>query len=386
MRKSYSKQDKEKIITQYESGISITSIHDSTGIARSTLYNWINEHNSSKKIKPLNRNDYNKLKMHCEKLENIIQILKTCGCTVDAPLKQRYEVIKELSSVYSIATLCNALNVPKGSYYNHIFRNKNEDTLLAKRIKELTPVIEEIYNDSKQTFGAGKIAAIMNDRGYKTTEKTIGKIMRENGWFSVKSRSKEIYLQNKEHKENILKQQFNPNSPNEVWVSDVTYFNLDGKRYFICVILDLYARKIISHTISKRNSTWLTKTCLINAYEERKPDTSKLLFHSDQGRNYTAKAFRDCLISFGIQQSFSKKAVPYDNAVCESFFRSLKQEELYRTNYRSEKHLRRSLGEYIIFYNEKRPHTYLNYRTPNKAEADFYHYISQKEKVSIEQE
>ncbi len=119
--------------------------------------------------------------MHCEKLENIIQILKTCGCTVDAPLKQRYEVIKELSSVYSIATLCNALNVPKGSYYNHIFRNKNEDTLLAKRIKELTPIIEEIYNDSKQTFGAGKIAAIMNDRGYKTTEKTIGRIMRESG-------------------------------------------------------------------------------------------------------------------------------------------------------------------------------------------------------------
>lgn len=126
MRKSYSKQDKEKIITQYESGISITSIHDSTGIARSTLYNWINEHNSSKKVKPLNRRDYIKLKMHCEKLENIIQILKTCGCTVDAPLKQRYEVIKELSSVYSIATLCNALNVPKGSYYYHYLSQKEK--------------------------------------------------------------------------------------------------------------------------------------------------------------------------------------------------------------------------------------------------------------------
>ena len=88
----------------------------------------------------------------------------------------------------------------------------------------LTPVIEEIYNDSKQTFGAGKIAAIMNDRGYKTTEKTVTKIMRENGWFCVKSKSKEIYLQNKERKVNVLNQQFNPNSPNEVWVSDVTYF------------------------------------------------------------------------------------------------------------------------------------------------------------------
>lgn len=385
MKKSYSKQDKEKIITQYESGVSITSIHNSTGIARSTLHNWINEYNSKKDTKPLNRGDYNKLKMHCEKLENMIQILKICGCTVEAPLSQRYEVIKELSSVYSITTLCNALNVPKGSYYNHILRNKNDDTLAARRIKELTPVVEKIYNESKQTFGSGKIAAIMNDRGYKTTEKTVAKILHENGWFSIKSCAKTICLQNKARKENILKQQFNPKSPNEVWASDVTYFKLNGKTFYICVILDLYARKIISYTISKKNSTWLTKTTLIKAYEDRNPDTSKLLFHSDQGYNYTSKTFRNCLSAFGIQQSLSRKGVPYDNSVCESFFKSLKQEELYRTNYRSEKHLRNALSEYVVFYNDKRPHTYLHYRTPNKAEADYYHYSSQKEKAPIEQ-
>ena len=385
MKKSYSKQDKEKIITQYESGVSITSIYNSTGIARSTLHNWINEYNSKKDTKPLNRGDYNKLKMHCEKLENMIQILKICGCTVEAPLSQRYEVIKELSSVYSITTLCNALNVPKGSYYNHILRNKNDDTLAARRIKELTPVVEKIYNESNQTFGSGKIAAIMNDRGYKTTEKTVAKILHENGWFSIKSCAKTIYLQNKARKENILKQQFNTKSPNEVWVSDVTYFKLNEKTFYICVILDLYARKIISYTISKKNSTWLTQTTLIKAYEDRNPDTSKLLFHSDQGYNYTSKTFRNCLSAFGIQQSVSRKGVPYDNSVCESFFKSLKQEELYRTNYRSEKHLRNALSEYVVFYNDKRPHTYLHYHTPNKAEADFYHYSSQKEKAPIEQ-
>ena len=383
MRKSYSKQEKERIITQYESGVSITSIHNSIGIARSTLYNWINEYNLRKDTKPLNRSDYNKLKMHCEKLENMIQILKICGCTVDAPLSQRYEVIKELSSVYSITTLCNALNVPKGSYYNHILRNKNGDTLATRRMRELTPVVEEIYNESKQTFGSGKIAAIMNDRGYKTTEKTVAKILHENGWFSIKSCAKTIYLQNKARKENILKQRFNPKSPNEVWVSDVTYFKLNEKTFYICVILDLW--KIISYTISKKNSTWLTKTTLIKAYEDRNPDTSKLLFHSDQGYNYTSKTFRNCLSAFGIQQSLSRKGVPYDNSVCESFFKSLKQEELYRTNYRSEKHLRNALSEYVVFYNDKRPHTYLHYRTPNRAEADYYHYSSQKEKAPIEQ-
>ena len=215
MKKSYSKQDKEKIITQYESGVSITSIYNSTGIARSTLHNCINEYNSKKDTKPLNRGDYNKLKMHCEKLENMIQILKICGCTVDAPLSQRYEVIKDLSPVYSITTLCNALNVPKGSYYNHIPRNKNDDTLATRRIKELTPVVEKIYNESKQTFGSGKIAAIMNDRGYKTTEKTVAKILHENGWFSINhvqrlyifktKHEKKIYLNNNSMRNLLMK-------------------------------------------------------------------------------------------------------------------------------------------------------------------------------------
>lgn len=387
MKRYYTQEKRDGVVSMHLNGESIMSIHQSTGIARSTIYNWINSRNSDDSSnKPLNKGDYNKLKMHCEKLENIIQILKTCGCTVDAPLHQRYEIIKEFSSVYSITTLCEALSVAKGSYYNHILRNKNDNTLAAQRIKELTPIVEEIYNESKQTFGSGKVAAIMNDRGYKTTEKTIAKIMHENGWFSIKSSSKTIYLQNQERRQNILNQQFNPQAPNEVWVSDVTYFKLKDKTYYICVILDLYARKIISLTVSKRNSTWLTKTSLINAYEERKPDPSKLLFHSDQGKNYTAKAFRTSLLSFGIQQSFSRRAVPYDNSVCESFFKTLKQEELYRTNYKSEKHLRKALSDYVVFYNDKRPHTFLRYRTPNKAEADFYHYLRQKEKVSIEQE
>ena len=252
------------------------------------------------------------------------------------------------------------------------------DTLAVKRLKELTPIVEKIFNESKQTFGAGKITAIMNYQGYKTTEKTVAKIMHSNGWFSIKSSAKTIYLKNMQRKENVLNQQFNPKAPNEVWVSDVTYFKLNGKTFYICVILDLYARKIISLTISKRNSTWLTKKALANAYNARTPDTSKLIFHSDRGSNYTSKAFMVYANTLGIQQSFSRKSMPYDNSVCESFFNSLKREELYRTNYTSEKHFRKSLADYMLFYNTKRPHSFLRYRTPDKAEAEYYQYFRQK--------
>lgn len=123
----------------------------------------------------------------------------------------------------------------------------------------------------------------------------------------------------------------------------------------------------------------MTKNALANAYKTRNPDASKLIFHSDQGSNYTANAFMEYVCSLGFKQSFSRKAMPYDNSVCESFFSSLKREELYRINYTSEKNFRNSLSKYVDFYNDRRPHTFLRYRTSNKAEADFYRYLSQKE-------
>ncbi|MBP3360041.1 MAG: hypothetical protein J6N52_04240 [Clostridia bacterium] len=86
--------------------------------------------------------DYNKLKKHREKLERMVAILKSAGCTVDAQLKTRYAVIKNMSDSYSVSSLCAALDVAKGSYYNHILRNKNENTLYEKKKAELTPVIE----------------------------------------------------------------------------------------------------------------------------------------------------------------------------------------------------------------------------------------------------
>ena len=93
-----------------------------------------------------------------------------------------------------------------------------------------------------------------------------------------------------------------------------------------------------------------------------------MLFHSDNGSNYILKAFTTCLRKFGVVQSLSKKKTPYDNSVCESYFSSMKMEELYRCKYRSEKELRIAIADYIEFYNSKRPHSVLRYMTPDKFE------------------
>ena len=370
MKQMYNQESRENAINMYLCGESIMSIHNSTGISRTTLYDWINDYNSSQK-KPINMADYNKLKMHCEKLERMVAILKSAGCTVDAPLKTRYEVIKNMSDTYNVSSLCAALDVAKGSYYNHILRNKNENTIYEQRKAELTPVIEEIYNNSKQIYGAGKIHAIMNDRGYHVSYPTVASIMHENDWFSIRTSAKTLYLQNKKRRENILNQEFNPRKPNEVWVSDVTYFKFNNKTFYICVIIDLFARKVIACKISLKNSTQLTKLTFKKAYESRNTD-GELLFHSDNGSNYISKTFMGYLKDLGVKQSFSRKHLPYDNSVCESFFSNMKREELYRTNYRSERELREEVMNYIKFYNNERPHSFFRNRTPNRIEREYF--------------
>lgn len=171
---------------------------------------------------------------------------------------------------------------------------------------------------------------------------------------------------------NHLNQNFDTDKPNQVWVSDVTQFNVKRKPYYICVIIDLFSRKVISHKISFRNSTQLVKSTFKQAYHDRKPDNG-LIFHTDRGSAYCSNYFCDYLSSLNVKQSFSRSHVPYDNSVAESFFSSMKRESLYRTTFYSEDDFKKTVKDYINFYNTKRPHAKLNYKTPNQKEDDFNH-------------
>ena len=106
------------------------------------------------------------------------------------------------------------------------------------------------------------------------------------------------------------------------------------------------------------------------AYESRNPGPD-LVFHSDQGGNYRARAFMNYLSARNVTQSFSKPGVPYDNSVMETFFSSMKREELYRYKYRSEREFRAAVDRYIDFYNTQRPHKTLHYKTPAQKEEDY---------------
>lgn len=241
MKISYTEELRIEITGKYINGKSANEIHNETGVANSTVYKWLDTYKAEFTNKcEFNLCDYHDLKAKCERLEEIIEILKTAPCTPSAPLHERYKAIKEMKSKHSESILCDALNVSKGCYYNHIFRNKNETNMFVQREAELEPIIEDVFYENKCLFGPNKIHAIMKDRGFVVSYRVVSRIMHNNGLFATRTSSKALYEMSLERKTNILAQQFPVKAPDEVWVSDVTHFKLKEKHiifapYLICL-------------------------------------------------------------------------------------------------------------------------------------------------------
>lgn len=170
---------------------------------------------------------------------------------------------------------------------------------------------------------------------------------------------------------NILNRQFDVDAPNETWVGDVTYIWTGKGWAYLAVVLDLYARKPVGWAFSNSPNAALTARALSMAYEMRgKP--KGLLFHSDQGVQYTAMAYRQLLWRFQIKQSMSRRGNCWDNAPMERFFRSLKTEWVPELGYRSMAQAEQHIVQYLTgYYSQLRPHTANGGISPNQMEAEF---------------
>lgn len=372
MSEKYAANQRQALVNRYLSGESVSSISATTGIPRSTLYTWVKtSQEQQSKSKPIIDKRYvQTLEKKVQRLEGLIEIIQRADCSLQAPMKERLYAIENLYGQYNVHMLCDALDVPRGTFYNHIKRNKRDATCYAKRREELRIKIQQVYDDSNQIFGAAKIAAVLKRDGYKISVEMVRELMRDMGLISIRQDAKNLYDKERRKHKNYLNQNFDVDKPNQVWVSDVTYFQYDGKPYYICAIIDLYARMVIAHKIGLANSTQLVKGTFKIAYVQRQPAPG-LIFHTDRGSNYRSHAMAKYLQECQVTQSFSKPHVPYDNSVMESFFASLKKEELYRTKYRSERAFRTAVDNYMEFYNTKRPHARNKYKTPAEYEAEY---------------
>ena len=365
-------EEKRRLVMRYQNGESVAHICAETGIARSTFYSWVKPFQTTVTetgvlVTP---QAFDALRRRVEKQAAIIQVLKSVNCTVSAPLKEKLAALEPLYGQFSVHTLCDALEVSRGTFYNHILRNKRDNTWYAKRRAEIGEKVREIYEENHQIFGADKICAILVQQGERASKRFVTSIMQDMGLVSMSPTAKKDHnrLAVSIPKKNILNQNFTAERPNQIWVSDITCYKLKGKHYYIAVILNLFSRKVIAHRVSTVASTKLIAAAFRQAYVERTPDDG-LIFHSDRGTQYASQSFQQLLLSCHVEQSFSRTGRPHDNAVAESFFASLKREELYRRNYRSVAEFRQAVDDYITFYNTKRPHRTLNYKCPDEVEG-----------------
>lgn len=233
----------------------------------------------------------------------------------------------------------------------------------------------KIYTDSKKRLGAYKIRQRLLVEYHKNI--SVGRVYRlMNSMTLPKMSTAKPFVSNEKVYEdscpNVLQQNFNPSQPNLVWVSDITYVKVANSFCYICVIIDLFARKVIAYQTSSRIDTKLVLDTFFLAYTKRGCPTN-VMFHSDRGTQYTSQEFRKVLDQHELIQSFSAKGHPYDNAVAESFFKYLKKEELNRRSFSSIQELNLSLFEYIEgFYNKRRPHYANLLLSPNEKEDAFF--------------
>ena len=368
----YSTSFKKQILDQCRNGASVFTVSKESGVSRSTIYRWLAEEDTTEtRDNVYSANDIKALERKVEKQAKIIAILKTVPCTVHAPLKERLNALETLHSDYDIHTLCEALEVSRGTYYNHTLRNKRDNVWYKKREEEYRILIHDIFYEFDQIFGAKKIHAILQQRGHRIRKEYVARIMRDLGLSSIRNQSKSTYEFLNKKPKNIVQQQFNVSAPNLTWVSDVTCFKYNGHWLYICTIIDLYSRMVVGYHIGKRNSSQLLGAALRKACDLRSPAPG-LVFHSDRGTQYRSHAFREKLEKYGMVQSLSRPGNPHDNAVIESFFSSMKREELYRREYTSEYAFREGVAKYIDFYNNKRPHSTMNHKTPAQVEQAYY--------------
>lgn len=329
MAKNYYPQEiKDEAVLFYERGHTFAETRAKYGMAESTFFEWKKKFDQKHPLPDASAGGGNaarKRRLHLEKLALEWEVLRQCPCGIEAPVDAKIYAINALSEKYSIHVLCEALELPRGTYYNRK-RREGKKTSYEINDSKLKPLIEKVFHDSKARFGRKPIHHKLSEMGYCVSEKRIVRLMKELGLEVAKPIYKAEHQKAipRSYFKNILARQFDQPEPNLIWVSDITYIKVGDQYYYICVILDLFSRKILSYSISDTIDTTLSLSTFDAAFQSRH-QPNNLMFHSDQGVQYTASAFRERLREMKVKQSFSTPGNPYDNSVCEPFSVPLKK-------------------------------------------------------------
>lgn len=293
-KKHYSQSIKDEAVLFYELGHSFVETQAKYGMAESTFFTWKQKFDKAHPMHEAittNRTTCHKSKRHLEKLALELEVLRQCPCGRNASIDEKVAAVNALCGRYSIHVLCDALSLPRGTYYNRK-RREGQRTSYEINDEKLKPLIRQIFHDSKNRFGRKPVHHKLAELGYKVSEKRIVRLMKEMGLSVAKPRYKAEHQKSlpRAYFRNLLARQFDQPQPNLIWVSDITYIKVLDQYYYICVVLDLFSRRILSYSISDSINTALTLAAFDDAFQSRNPPQD-LMFHSDQGAQYTCLHF-----------------------------------------------------------------------------------------------
>ena len=277
--------------------------------------------------------------------------------------------------------MCKVLGVAKSGYYAWLNRPKSKQ---KQRKEKLTGQIKRVHLASRRNYGSPKITKQLHAEGVAVSQKTVARIMQEEGIRSKTVKKYKATTNSKHHLPvypNLVDQQFKVEQPGQVWVADITYIWTSEGWLYLATIMELFSRRIIGWAMGERMTKELVILALKRAIQTQPPSPG-LIHHSDRGSQYASNEYQQILRDNKIITSMSRKGNCYDNACIESFHSVIKKELIFHEKYKTREQAKKSIVEYIVsFYNYKRIHSYTNYMSPIAYERNYFETLQKTKDV-----
>ncbi|MDY0404845.1 IS3 family transposase [Virgibacillus sp. 179-BFC.A HS] len=357
-RRTFTKEFKKQIVQLHLSGKPRSEIIKEYELTPSAFDKWVRQHKTSgsfeeKDNRTPEQEELIRLRKENQRLMMENDIFKASR----ADNGTKVDVIRNNRHKYSISAMCAVLQLPRSTYYYEAKIRDNQD-------EELTALIVKIFKDSRNIYGQRKIKKELQKLGWQVSRRRIGRIMKEQGLvskYTVAQFKPKKTTVNESEIGNVLNREFNQDKELKVVVSDLTYVRVKQKWHYICVLVDLYNREIIGYSAGPNKSAELVQ----RAFSSVKYNLNRLeLFHTDRGSEFKNILIDATLETFGIARSLSDKGTPYDNAVAEATFKTIKTEFVKGMVFANQQELDLELFDYVNWFNHIRIHGSLEYMTP----------------------
>lgn len=252
--------------------------------------------------------------------------------------------------------MCRVLKIPRSMYY---YKSKEKSGLSI-----LTKLIKDIFDKSRKNYGTRRIKVELDKLGHRVSRRRIACIMKMEGLVSKYTIAKfkpQHNNVNEDKVDNLVERKFNNQNHLQVVVSDLTYVRVGNVWNYVCVLIDLFNREIIGYSAGKNKDAVLVS----RAFATVKVNLEKIkVFHTDRGNEFKNQLIKKTLDTFNIKRSLSMKGTPYDNAVAEATFKTIKTEFVKGESFKTLEELRYELMDYVNWFNNHRLHSSLGYQTP----------------------